>query len=766
MRRLLVLGLVLAMTAASCTGDDDEGRDGDPGRSEAEGTEAPEGGDGDTTAPELPAEETAGLVGEDEWRARQDDYLAFAAGEGLDPASPLSLLAHAAAAERAGEEPDLSAATPETFSKIFDKLEAFEDTGDFDMNRLITLHLRNGDQLDPALADAVRERILAFKYWWTEPTPDGVIDSQYYWTENHQIIFLANEYVAGQTFPDEEFTNAGMTGEEHVAHADERLRKWFEWRSRFGFSEWLSNVYWNEDLMGVLLLAEFAEDPQMARLASMTLDVMMIELAGHVQKGTFGTTHGRSYQKDKLNGRDEDTFSVVKMVFDQTPVDYANADTATLLAVAERYRPPAVALRIAESTEPAVFRTKSSLPIDPHAPIDPEAEPPYGLSYDGEDGLMVWWGMGAQFPWQLAPTSAALVREYDLFETANFKQAADLAPIVESTPDEGLRSLALSLATELNPGLLSQVDTYTWRTPGVMLSTAQDWRPGQRGEQDHIWQATFDPDALVFTQHPRDDVPSEDDPNANEGYWTGDGAIPRSAQHENVSISVYAPQYGAEAGVGEGAYSSSYGNLTHAFFPTEHFDEVVEQDGWVLARKGDGFIALFSARPATWREYADGEFTRGLTERFDLVAEGGPDNVWITEVANASDYEGDDPFQAFVEAVTASKPQVTGAGYQCPACADSSPVDLLPKDPSIGANVRWVSPSQGEITFGWTPKDTAQPLPPLVVDGEEQELHPPTLRWDAPYASAEFDTGVYRAELDGATMEIDFPKGTRRTTAG
>ena len=33
------------------------------------------------------------------------------------------------------------------------------------------------------------------------------------------------------------FTNSGMTGTEHVEHADERLRSWFEARARFGFSE-------------------------------------------------------------------------------------------------------------------------------------------------------------------------------------------------------------------------------------------------------------------------------------------------------------------------------------------------------------------------------------------------------------------------------------------------------------------------------------------------------------------------------------------------
>jgi len=743
-RRFVAAMAVLALVAAGCTGDDDtDARPGD-------------------RAGALPATEMAGLVSEESWRARQDDYLTFATDDDLDPADPLSVIAHAAVAERNGTEADLSAATPKTFAPVFDKLRAFEDTGDFDVNRLITLHLRYRNQLDPDLADAIEERILAFKYWWTEPTPAGVIDDQYYWTENHQIIFLANEYVAGQAFPDATFTNAELTGAEHVAHAEERLRKWFEWRSRFGFSEWLSNVYWTEDLMGVLLLAEFATDPEMARLASMTLDVMFVELAGHVQQGTFGSTHGRSYQKDKLNGRDEDTFSTVKMAFDQTPVPYAETDTATLLAVAERYRPPEVAMRIARSDEPAVFRTKSSLPIDPKAPIDPDAEAPYGLTYEGEDGLMIWWGLGGQFPWQVAPTSIDAVKEFDLFETANFQKAAALAPVVEDIDDETARELTLALATEVNPGLLSQVDTYTWRSRDVMLSTAQDWRPGQRGEQDHIWQATLDPDALVFTTHARDGVPSATDPNEDEGYWTGDAAMPRSVQHENVGISIYAPQYGSSGGIGEGAYSFSYEDSTHAFFPTEHFDEVVERDGWVIGRKGDGYVALWSARPTTWRTYADDEFTRGLIERFDLVAEGGPDNVWITEVAQASDYPGNgsgDPFDAYVDAITKSKPEVISR-YACPPEAEC-PGD--PDDASLGAGVEYRSPSQGEISFGWRPQSAWQPTLPLVVDGDEQDLHPDGLRWDAPYATADFDTGIYRAELDGATLDHDFTKIRRRT---
>ena len=741
MRRIAVLLAVVSMGAVlvACTSDDGDG-DG------ASSTTAPS-----ATAAALPEAETAGLIPEEQWRTQQDEYLAFATEGEPDPSSPLSLLAFATAADRAGEEPDIDGAMPADMQEIFDKLEAFEDTGDFDVNRLLFLWGRQADNLSPELADAIKERILAFKYWWTEPTPEGVVDSQYYWTENHQIIILANEYVAGQTFPDEEFTNSGMTGEEHVAHAEEELAKWFEWRSRFGFSEWLSNVYWAEDMKGTLLLAEFAQDEELARTASMTLDMMFVELAGHVQKGAFGSTHGRSYQKDKLNGRDEDTFSIAKLAFDATPVPYDAADTATLLATAETYRPPEVAKKIANSKETAVFRTKSSLPIDPNLPVDPDVVAPYGTTFEGQDGLMLWWGLGAQFPWQVVPTSVQAVKDYDLFETANFQQAKDLEPIIADADDATLQQLALSLGVQVNPGLLSQVDTYTWRSPNVMLSTAQDWRPGQRGEQDHIWQATFDPDTLVFTQHPRVPVSSAEDASDNTSHWTGDGGIPRSAQVENVNISLYDPAYEGDGGVGSGAYSFTYEDYTHAWFPTEHFDEVIQRDGWTIGRKGDGYLALWSARPTEWRQYSEGEFTRGLTEDFDLVAPGGPGNAWITEVADASDY---DSFDDFVSTITATKPVAEGS----PLCG---PADKCPFSP---ITVTYESPSQGTLTYGWDSSKPVADQVPFTQDGKDVDLHPEGLRWDAPYATATFDDGVYSAELDGATLDLDFTKATRTTT--
>lgn len=675
-------------------------------------------------------------VPEDVWQARTDDYLAWVTSQGLSPGSIMSVLAHAERRERDSSFVwDANAPDPSDYEARFQQLREFRDTGDFAINDYLFTLLRHGDQLRPDLVAAFEERILEFKYWWTEPTPDGIIDSQYYWTENHLIIYLANEFIAGQTYPDTVFVNSGMTGRQHMEHARPLLLRWMSLRARFGFSEWLSNVYWMEDLKGLLLLADWSDDPELTKWSSALLDVMFVELASHLHSGSFGATHGRSYLKDKMTARDEDTYAMAKMVFDDTPTGYENIDNASLLATARRYRPPEVARVIADSSDVSVVKQRQSLPIDPHAPITPDPVPPYGLGYDDP---LVWWGMGAQFPWQVVPLSIDLITTYNLLETDLFQDLGALKPIIEGNTIPQLQDLALLLATAVNAGLSSEVNTYTWRSPEVMLSTAQDWRKGQRSEQVHVTQATLDPDALVFTNHPGKDAPLTEQAARSDSsyYWTGQASAPRSVQHEQVNVSIYAPQY--DSTPGSPIPYLEYENVTHGFFPTEHFDEVVEQDGWVVGRKGDGYVALWSWRPTHWRTYAPGAYTLGLTERFDLVADGGADNVWITEVGRGADYAAaPDPFAAFVAAVTASSPAVT----PLPAADGSAHTG---KD---GFDVDYQSPSAGAVSVGWNQ--------PFTVGGVEQAIRDYP-RWDSPWTHVDFDSWRYRVVAGNASIDHDF----------
>lgn len=689
-----------------------------------------------------------------DWRARQDAFLAAATAGPLDPTEPESLIAFAERGRRdPGFDGDLSAATAATFADILGR--GLND--DFTVSTLLTLYVSDHDLLDPGLAAAIKRRLLRFKYWWTEPTRPGRIDRNYYWTENHQILFAADEYLAGQAFPDDVFTNSGMTGRQHQAHALRQVRRWIELRGRYGFSEFLSNPYTALSFEGVLSLAELADDTAVAELASQVLDLMLVEVASHLHDGVLGSAKGRTYTGNLFNPYGGTTPALIALVFGRdTPP--TGSGPATAMAVANRYRPPEVAQRIAASAEEVVVRQHQGIALDPLAPVSDRPVAPDGLSFSGNDGLVVWWGMGAQLSWQVAPLSVRTIERYNLWNTPNFLIAGAnvLEPIVAGRTPAQLRVLARSLAWWLNPGLLSAVNTYTWRSPDAMLSTAQDWRAGQRTESALISQATLDDAATVFTTLPKG--PPLGSEGSGGGYWSGDGAAPRAVQHDNTTISIYAPQYPASGVDGPDGYAG----YTHAMFPTERFDQVVRRDGWTFGRKGDGYVALWSWRPTRWRAIDPAVAQPGdLTQRYELVANGGPDNVWVTHVGRAADHQGvPDPFAAFVDVVAEHPPVVRpmAGARRCPA---STPATLGSCDhgPGDGFQVRFGPPGQSRLGFGWSP-EAAVANPPLTVDGAVVPIDDPTHRWASPWASAGRN-GRYHVAIEGNVLDLTLPVPAR-----
>lgn len=704
MRRGLAVALVFAVLAGACSSAGDDEAD-DP--SEPAGTE--------------------GFVAPDVFAARQDDYL-LVATEALDPASPLSVIAHA---ERALRDETFTFAadevTPTSLADVFAKIDDFEDTADFDMLYLVNLWSGYRDQLPEATVAAIEERFLAFKYWYTEPTPPGEIDNRYYWSENHRIIFHTIEYLVGQAFPDATFTNDGRTGAEHQAEARERILTWLDEKVRFGFSEWHSDTYYQKDVTPLLTLVEWAEDPEITERAAMVLDLVLFDLAGRLQEGNFGGSRGRSYMKDKSRATDQDVFALAKLLFDDTDQPYPGVDAGgTLVARAQRYRLPEVIRRVAVSEATTIDRQRMGVPLDIDSPVEPDPEAPFGYEFDDPASVDFWWERGAQTAWQVVPLTIETLYEHDLWQSQFYAPFIPLRDLVGDDP-AAAQTLAQSLSSSLGFGLLTEVNSYTYRSPDVLLATAQDHRPGVHSDQIQSWQATLDEDAIVFTTHPKAEPERGTEWPDSDGYWTGTGSTPRSAQQGSAAIHLYAPQYTPGPPLDLG-----YLDYTHAYFPQERFDEVVQEDGWTFGRRGDGYVALWSMHPAEFRTHPPDVFTHGLTEPFDLVARGGADNVWIVEVGDAATWES---FTAFREAMTAAAIEVTPADE--------------------GFDVVYASPTQGEMTFGWTG--------PLTVDGEEVALddYP---RMDNPWAQVEPQATRYEITEGDASLVLDFDAGTR--TAG
>ena len=209
--------------------------------------------------------------------------------------------------------------------------------------------------------------------------------------------------------------------------------------------------------------------------------------------------------------------------------------------------------------------------------------------------------------------------------------------------------------------------------------------------------------------------------------------MPRTTQQHNVAIHIYAPGYDSPTDPLLGPVFG-YLNETHAFFPQDHFDEVVQRGGWTIGRRGDGYIALWSHRPTVWRTYDPAVVaTRELVKPFDLVAEGSAQNVWIVEVAQRAD-AGD--FDTFVDAIATAPVEVVRPGGS----------------EGNGQRARYVSPSQGELVFSANQG--------LIVDGEPVRIkdHP---RLDSPWGQV-CHQGKFLALADGdASLVIDFDKGAR-----
>ena len=245
------------------------------------------------------------------------------------------------------------------------------------------------------------------------------------------------------------------------------------------------------------------------------------------------------------------------------------------------------------------------------------------------------------------------------------------------------------------------VDKVTYRTPDYMLSSALDYRPGQAGYQQHIWQATMGPDAVVFVTHP---ACVSEAGSHRPNFWHGNQVLPRVAQWKETLVAIHC--------IPEGDWMG----FTHAYFPTRHFDEYrlrrspLRRD-WAFARVGRAYLALTAARGLEL-------VTRGPSACFELRSYGA-ENIWLCTMGRP---DTDGSFEAFQEAVLGLDVQMDGLTIRCQTTRGQT------------------------IALGWEG--------PFLVDGMEQSLsglkhyENPFCIADLPAHEMEIRTADYLLRLD------------------
>jgi len=242
-----------------------------------------------------------------------------------------------------------------------------------------------------------------------------------------------------------------------------------------------------------------------------------------------------------------------------------------------------------------------------------------------------------------------------------------------------------------------ELNKVTYKTPDFMLCSAQDAGPGRPGYQQHIWQATMGPDAVVFVTHPPC-VSEEGSHRPN--FWHGNVVLPRVAQWKDALIAVHHLPDGDWMG------------FTHAYFPIYAFDEHALRDGWAFARKGAGYLALTAAQGLVLT-------TQGNNAYRELRSYG-QQNVWLCHMGRA---ERDGSFEEFQQAVLALDVRFDNLSARC-------------------ATLR------GEtLAFGWEG--------PLLVNGRQEPIAG-FKHYESPYCVAELGAAQMEIGFGDQLLRLDF----------
>ncbi|MGV8973392.1 MAG: hypothetical protein ACOH10_13805 [Rhodoglobus sp.] len=720
-----------------------------------------------------------------------------------------------------------------------------KDTADFKVTDVLRFGFLHGlfagmrdDRVPEYVAQSIRVSLLSFKFWIDEPPESGNDGGEMtFWSENHQVQFHAAEFLVGGLFPDDVFVRSGsveghpVTGRDHQRRGRERLTRWLDRRLRYGFSEWCSPGYYNEDFPPLFNLIDFAPDDEIVTKATMVVDRLIFDLARLTCRGSFASSAGRCYFEHKGFGWEHSVGETIEVLFGTRGDHIAGENTAIALCTSTGYEVPEVLLAIGldrvylDTIEPFWDRSRASITL--------EEGKAAGIFKESDDDVCFWWGLGAYFTeemrestrrvasahgnltltppmrllWKLEQTipglgdlpasvrsllldSAALMVSTNLaagsgalFAVTPFPinmvfglialasvsltiqsvihLLGDLINILEDglnavvsaitgddpppphIPDSAVQQTFESLLEMFNRGnLLTRANLTTFGIGEAMLSSVQQHRAGEVSFQKLPWVASLGLDACVWTNAPLT-ASGGGYPTAagwelfkhalllqgsdamvdgakifgladmkdlkKEGLyeWGGSISLPTIVQYRDAAIIGY--DFSNE-------HRSFSSTPTHAWFPTEYFDEVdpspVDErwlsDGgsWVFGSREDGYVALYSARRIKWvrdhrfdddpspadpsRKIRDvGAFT--TTE---LRAEEGS-NFWICAIGNARRFGS---FAGFVDAIRTAPVSASGIGgsleplacsFEMPA-AEGDPVGSFRLDVSAsykGANL-------------------------------------------------------------------------------
>ncbi|MFA6866278.1 MAG: hypothetical protein WCR54_02045 [Clostridia bacterium] len=521
------------------------------------------------------------------------------------------------------------------------------DCSDFHMHLILRLYKSYGDKLPQSAKELLKKTFLNFKYWVDMPDDESMC----YFSENHTLLFASLEFLIGQEWKDEIFVNSGFTGAKHMARGKQRLLDWFDQKYKYGFFEWYSGNYWNEDFGGLFQLLSYSEDKEISNHAKIMLDYMYFEIATHSVEGRFVTVSSRQYGDNKFINKQGNRLSpslnyIINGIDEYDAVEHSKlavVDCCLLLCNMDTLRSGKYLL---PDVIKEIFNDKTEQIIKTSNGLNPDEYKKLGLIGQSDYQLM------AQLSNEIFVNKGFAYNTYLYHKRNNTFASAFSMPIkyADIFPLRQLRlfpALCNILGKRFVPtgSALNRGNVYTYRKNGYMLATAVKCYIDYFGNQHHTMHANIAEDLNIFTIYPASVKNLTNAP----GYWGGQRRMPSNAQDNAIGFSIYKVDNKQRLGEVKPTLR------THILFPIEKMDEYKINEKSAIGRKGDTFFAVVCNKALSFEEY-NIESARALVrhvqsnvlvkceknatdqymlkDKFDLVAKGLGYHCYVIELSD------------------------------------------------------------------------------------------------------------------------------------
>jgi len=182
-----------------------------------------------------------------------------------------------------------------------------------------------------------------------------------------------------------------------------------------------------------------------------------------------------------------------------------------------------------------------------------------------------------------------------------------------------------ALIRKTTQGFENHVNTYLYKDAYGILSTAVDFKPFEKGYQEHIVHCALDKTAQVCVNHPGE---VHHFGTGRPSFWAGNGVLPKASQDGDTARLQY-------------DLGDSRIGYTHAYIPLMEFDKHIISPKIVVVQKGKGLIGIKA-------ENGLEQICSGPCAGREFISHG-QKNTWTVKLGNLEQYADLEAFLQYIE---------------------------------------------------------------------------------------------------------------------